>query len=61
MDLAILILLLTLDLFAIFHVVRSDRTGDVKLRWSLAILIVPVMGFITWMFIGPRAGGSQRA
>jgi hypothetical protein len=49
------LILLALDIWAIISVVGSrDGTGS-KVIWVLVILFLPLLGFIAWLFFGPRA------
>ncbi|MCZ4354162.1 PLD nuclease N-terminal domain-containing protein [Roseovarius aestuarii] len=54
------ILVLIADLYAIYQVLTSSASTAAKVVWTLAILILPVLGFIVWLIAGPR-GRSVRA
>lgn len=47
-------LVLVADIWAILNVVQSRGTNMNKLLWVLAILFLPVLGFIIWLIFGPR-------
>lgn len=47
-------LVLVADIWAILNVVQSRETNVNKLLWVLAILFLPVLGFIIWLLFGPR-------
>ena len=47
-------LVLVADIWAILNVVQSRRSNSNKLIWTLAILLLPVLGFILWLVFGPR-------
>lgn len=49
------VILLILDLWAIISVVNSNRSVSNKLLWTLLILVLPLLGFIIWLIMGPRA------
>lgn len=49
------ILILVLDIWAIIHIVTSDRSVGHKVLWTLLVLVLPVLGFLIWLFLGPRA------
>jgi hypothetical protein len=51
-------ILLVLDLWAIVSVLGSSASTGRKVIWVLAILILPFLGFIAWLFLGPRANRS---
>ncbi len=53
------ILVLIADLYAIYQVLTSGASTLSKVLWTLAILILPILGFIIWLIAGPR-GSSVR-
>lgn len=53
------LLILLADLYAIYQVLTSSTSTAGKIVWTLAILILPVLGFIAWLIAGPR-GASVR-
>tara|TARA_R110000787_G_scaffold187322_1_gene299199 strand:+ start:1281 stop:1466 length:186 start_codon:yes stop_codon:yes gene_type:complete len=53
------LLILLADLYAIYQVLTSSTSTTGKVVWTLAILILPVLGFIAWLIAGPR-GASVR-
>ena len=49
------LILLALDIWAIISVIGSgDKTLN-KVLWVLGILILPLVGFLVWFFMGPRS------
>ncbi|SVJ77770.1 Uncharacterised protein [Klebsiella pneumoniae] len=50
--LALLVLLLLVDAWAINSVLRSDSSASRKLGWSLLILLL--LGLVLWGWTGPR-------
>jgi hypothetical protein len=48
-------ILLVLDLWAIISVVGSNAGTSTKVIWVLVILLLPLVGFIAWLFAGPRS------
>lgn len=48
-------LVLAADIWAILNVIQSGADTFKKLVWILAILLLPVLGFVVWFFIGPRS------
>ncbi len=48
------LLLLALNIYAIFQVMNSHASGLAKVLWTLLILLMPVLGFILWLIFGPR-------
>lgn len=41
-------------IWAIVKVAQSSATPIPKLLWILILLFMPVLGFILWLFLGPR-------
>jgi hypothetical protein len=48
------LIVLALDIWAIFHVLKSAEEVGIKVLWILLIAIVPVLGLIIWAILGPR-------
>jgi hypothetical protein len=48
------VIILVLDVWAIFQVFTSRAGTGAKLLWALLIIILPVLGLIIWYFAGPR-------
>lgn len=53
------LLILALDLWAIISVFGSSASTGKKVLWTLLIVFLPILGFILWFFLGPRA--AQRS
>lgn len=49
------VLVLILDIWAIINVVGTGRSALEKALWVVLILVLPVLGFIMWFFIGPKS------
>ena len=49
------LILLGLDIWALISVIGSAETTGKKVIWVLAILFLPLLGFIAWLLFGPRA------
>ncbi|MFW5681186.1 MAG: PLD nuclease N-terminal domain-containing protein [Pseudomonadota bacterium] len=49
------LVVLVLDIWAIINVVRSTASTLEKALWVVGILVLPVIGFIAWLLLGPRA------
>lgn len=49
------LILLVLDVWAIIAVVGSRASTGTKVLWVLLILFLPLIGFLIWLFFGPRA------
>lgn len=53
------LIILALDIYAIYQTLTSGASTLAKVLWTLAIIVLPVLGFIAWLVAGPR-GGSVR-
>ncbi|WP_350647207.1 PLD nuclease N-terminal domain-containing protein [Pseudomonas sp. HY13-MNA-CIBAN-0226] len=51
---AMAVVILLVDLWAIISVFRSDKTVGVKAAWAIGLIIFPVLGLIVWGVAGPR-------
>lgn len=50
------LILLIADVYAIINVVQSSKTSiTAKVTWTVAIILMPFLGFVVWLFFGPRA------
>lgn len=48
------LVVLALDIYAAINVVQSNISTGGKVLWILLLVILPILGFIIWLFIGPR-------
>jgi hypothetical protein len=48
------LVILVLDIWAIYKIITSSATGLAKILWCLLIIILPVVGFIIWFIAGPK-------
>lgn len=55
----IALLVLVLDIWAIISTVSSPVTTGTKVLWVILILLLPVIGLILWLFLGPRAAAVR--
>ncbi|WP_431034776.1 PLD nuclease N-terminal domain-containing protein [Pseudomonas yamanorum] len=51
---AMAVVILLVDLWAAVSVIRSNKTPGVKIAWTFALFIFPVLGLIAWGIAGPR-------
>lgn len=51
---AVAVIILLLDLWAMISVFRSDKTVGIKAAWAIGLIIFPVLGLIVWGVAGPR-------
>jgi len=52
------ILVLIADIWAIVNILQSGADTTKKVIWTVVVLLLPVLGFILWFFMGPRDGKS---
>lgn len=48
------LLVLIADIYALVKIVQSGASTGSKVLWILLIVLLPVLGFIIWLFFGPR-------
>ena len=48
------LIVLVLDIWAIVKTLDSTVTTGTKVLWVLLILILPVLGLILWLILGPK-------
>jgi hypothetical protein len=48
-------LVLVADIYAIVSVVGSATTTGKKVAWIILILLLPFLGWLIWLFAGPRS------
>lgn len=53
------LLVLILDIYAIYQTLTSGASTAAKLVWTLVILILPVLGAVAWLVAGPRGAGAR--
>lgn len=54
------LVVLAIDVWAIIHIVQSGTSTGKKVLWVVLILLLPLVGFLIWLLLGPRkaAGGA---
>jgi hypothetical protein len=50
------LVVLIADVWAIVNVFQSSADTGRKVLWTVLIIILPVLGFILWYFLGPKTG-----
>lgn len=48
------LIILALDIWAIVKTVQSPAGTGAKVLWILLILLLPVLGFLLWLLLGPK-------
>ena len=49
------LLILIADIYAIIQIIQSSAEVIKKTIWIVLVLVLPVLGFIAWFFLGPRS------
>ena len=47
--------LILLQIWAIWHIIGSDRRAERKMLWVVFVVWLPFIGLIAWAIRGPRA------
>jgi hypothetical protein len=50
------VLILIGDIWAIINILQSSVSNEKKLIWTIAVVLLPLLGLILWFFLGPRGG-----
>ncbi len=48
------LIVLILDIWAIIRVIGSPASTGRKVLWVVVIILLPVLGFILWLLLGPK-------
>ncbi|MGD9388539.1 MAG: PLDc N-terminal domain-containing protein [Gammaproteobacteria bacterium] len=48
------LIILILDVYAIVKTVQSNATTGTKVAWIVVILLLPLLGLLLWLFLGPK-------
>jgi hypothetical protein len=54
MEILIGLIILALDIWAIYRVAQSGAATGEKVLWILLIFFLPIIGLIIWYFAGPK-------
>ncbi len=50
------LIVLIADVWAIINIFQSSAGTGQKVVWIVIVLLLPVLGFILWYFLGPKTG-----
>jgi hypothetical protein len=50
------LVVLIADVWAIVNIFQSAADTGKKVLWTVLVIILPVLGFILWYFLGPKTG-----
>jgi hypothetical protein len=53
-SIAVAIIILLVDLYAINSVWRTTKSAGTKIGWTVLILVFPLVGLAIWGIAGPR-------
>jgi hypothetical protein len=48
------LLILIADVWAIVNILQSSADTGAKVIWTVVVLLLPLLGFILWYFLGPK-------
>jgi hypothetical protein len=48
------LIILVLNVYAIVKIVQSNAGTGTKVAWIVVILLLPVLGLLLWLFLGPK-------
>ena len=48
------LIVLVADIWAIVNIFQSNATTGTKVLWTVLVILLPVLGFIIWLFAGPK-------
>lgn len=52
-------ILLVLNVWAIVSILSSQASTGKKVLWTIFVLVLPLIGFIAWLLVGPRAAEAR--
>jgi hypothetical protein len=50
------LIVLVADVWAIVNIFQSGADTGKKVLWTVLVILLPVVGFILWYFLGPKTG-----
>ena len=50
------LIVLIADVWAIVNIFQSSADIGRKVLWTVLVILLPVLGFILWYFLGPKTG-----
>lgn len=48
------LIILILDVYAIVKIIGSKASTGAKVGWTVAVLLLPILGVILWFLFGPK-------
>ena len=53
------LIVLIADVWAIVNIFQSGASTGDKVLWTVIVIVLPILGFILWFFLGPRTGRPE--
>jgi succinate dehydrogenase/fumarate reductase cytochrome b subunit len=53
------IIVLIADVWALINILQSGADTAKKVIWAVVVILLPVLGFILWYFLGPKTGRAS--
>ena len=50
------LIVLIADVWAIVNIFQSNADRGMKVLWTVLVILLPVLGFVLWFFLGPKSG-----
>ena len=50
------LIVLVADVWSIVNIFQSNSDTAKKVIWTVLVILLPVLGFILWFFLGPKTG-----
>jgi succinate dehydrogenase/fumarate reductase cytochrome b subunit len=50
------LIVLIADVWAIVNIFQSGADTGKKVIWTVLVILLPVLGFILWLILGPKSG-----
>ena len=50
------LIVLVADVWAVVNILQSGADTGKKVLWTVLVILLPVLGFILWYFLGPKTG-----
>jgi hypothetical protein len=52
------LIVLIADVWAIVNIFQSNADTAKKVIWTVLVILLPVLGFILWYFLGPKTASA---
>jgi hypothetical protein len=50
------LIVLIADIWALVNIFQSAADTGRKVIWTVLVILLPLLGFIVWYFVGPKTG-----